>query len=814
MKKGYYALLLFICAFFVACTNQSSPAITFTTPSFELSLDKRGQVTALIDRTSGENYLSPDTLAPFLSIRRGGKVVFPTEAIFSKEESILRLTFPEEVAAEVSVSERESHLAFELSAITPGKDIELIVWGPYPTAIGDTIGETLGVVRDQNFALGIQALNPKTLGGYPWNDNDCMPQIDIFESGDYADLSEKGKRHVLYRVEAAKPEEFGSTLQAYCRNRDRERVTANWNHEKYLIPTFDDGGVTGSRIALFGCPTPDILPTIQQIELTEELPHPTIDGQWSKVARSANAAYMILDFGERDIDRAIRYTQQAGLRYLYHPGPFKNWGHFDLNERFPSGWDGLKRAVSRAEAEGLHVGVHTLSNFITTDDPYVTPKPDPRLGKVGRSRLAADIDARQQEIPIAEPDFFNQYQNNNLKTIQIGHELIRYGRVSEQAPWRLLDCERGAVNTQAANHTQADTISKLADHGYKVFLTNPELTLEMSAKLAELFNYTGLRQVSFDGIEGNRSTGMGNYAEILFANNWYQKLKPEIKEHFIADASRTSHYFWHIYTRMNWGEPWYAGFRESQTEYRLKNQPYFRRNLMPAMLGWFSLRANTAIEDIEWMLARSAGFDAGYGFVCNYEVLEKNGYTDEILAALGQWEEARMANVFSEEQKERMQDINREFRLEKTADGQYNLTEFTSQKFRHEAKTRQPGEPLYSEFSFNHPGEAQTMQLILTADNAVVENIQLELDNFKTIELPVRLQKGESLKYIGGASAVHYDEDWQKKGVIPFSPEDLSLKAGDHSLQVDCNFSAMGENPALKVEVRLIRTMETAGRES
>ncbi|GAH55442.1 unnamed protein product, partial [marine sediment metagenome] len=286
-------------------------------------------------------------------------------------------------------------------------------------------------------------------------------------------------------------------------------------------------------------------------------------------------------------------------------------------------------------------------------------------------------------------------------------ELIQYGRVSEQAPWKLLDCQRGVFGTSTAAHARGETISKLADHAYKVFLTNPELGIEMSSRIAELFNYCGLRQISFDGIEGNRSTGMGNYGEILFTSTWYNQLSDEIKSHFIADASRTSHFFWHIYTRMNWGEPWYAGFRESQTEYRLKNQKYFQRNLMPGMLGWFSMRNTTPVEDIEWMLARSAGFDAGYGFVTNYKVLEENGCTAHILRLLGEWEKARMDGAFTAGQKTRMQDINREFHLEPAGINEWNLYEVFSYKFKHKKKTQQKREPQPSTFQFENPAEEQ-----------------------------------------------------------------------------------------------------------
>ena len=326
-----------------------------------------------------------------------------------------------------------------------------------------------------------------------------------------------------------------------------------------------------------------------------------LNGQWAKTAREASSAYLIYPFGEEDIDYAIQLTKQAGLKYLYHPGPFKTWGHFVLNKQFPHGISGLKKCVDKAVQQGLYVGVHTLSNFITPNDAYVTPKPDARLAKAGRSILREEVNEIQEMIPIEAPDVFRELQNNHLKTIQIGNELIQYSAVSDTTPWKLLGCQRGAWGTTRAIHNKGDNVELLADHGYKVFLTNPELSIEVASNIARLYNATGLRQISFDGLEGNRSTGMGNYGEILFTNAWYQKISPGIRKHYIADASRTSHYFWHIYTRMNWGEPWYAGFRESQTEYRLKNQAYFTRNLMPHMLGWFSLRPNTSPEDIEWI---------------------------------------------------------------------------------------------------------------------------------------------------------------------------------------------------------------------
>ena len=162
-------------------------------------------------------------------------------------------------------------------------------------------------------------------------------------------------------------------------------------------------------------------------------------------------------------------------------------------------------------------------------------------------KASAHIDAGAKKVVISAP------AKGDLKTVVLGKELIRYGGVSVVAPWRLLDCQRAAFGTLASAHRAGAKISKLLDHGYKVFLTEADLTIEMSKTLAELYSRTGLRQISFDGLEGNRSTGLGTYGESLMPYTWYNALAPELKDHMIIDASRTNHFFWHIYSRMNWG---------------------------------------------------------------------------------------------------------------------------------------------------------------------------------------------------------------------------------------------------------------------
>lgn len=784
--------------------------ISFQTETLDLTIDARGSLRGLVDRASRTNYLASDQPAPLLQLRIAGRYLAPESAEWAPGASRLTLRFGANgPVAQIKVEPKPTHIAFTLEALEPKEGVELALWGPYPTTIGAVVGETIGVVRNRHFAIGLQSLNAKTIGGYPNTEDDVMPSYDLFAGSDLKDIAPEQRDKELFRGDAAKPTAFGSVLQAFCRDRSRDRVITNWAHTNYVAPAFADGGAVGSRIALFGCPTPDALRTMGRIELAEGLPHPMIDGVWGKESPNATASYLIVDFGEANLDAAIDLTRQAGLGYLYHGGPFRTWGHFDLQtNQFPDGWRSLKRCVDRARQAGIRLGVHTLSNFITPNDPYVTPVPDPRLARVGTTKLTAAITAEETTVPVTEPVWFSQMQNNTLKTAVVGQELIRYGAVSTNAPWRLLDCQRGAWGTKAAAHAAGDRIGKLMDHGYRVFLTDAALSREVAERIADLFNETGLLQISFDGLEGNWSTGMGQYGRTLFTQAWYDRLSPELRGRVINDASNPGHFTWHIYTRMNWGEPWYAGFRESQTQYRLKNQNYYHRNLMPCMLGWFQMGGATSLEDAEWLLARAAGFDAGFCLVTSPATVRQNGHGATILKAIKDWEQLRLAGAFPEELKPALQDINQEFHLDPVDATTARLTPVHSVKF---SLTRrdQPGQPTSTNLEVNLPFAGAPIEFVLqAAGKAEAAGITLELDGRELITFADPLEPGQILKYSGGPAATRYDAHWQRLGELQVEPGRLSVPAGRHQVRLESRFGA-GDEPALKCEWRVAGSPRT-----
>lgn len=273
----------------------------------------------------------------------------------------------------------------------------------------------------------------------------------------------------------------------------------------------------------------------------------------------------------------------------------------------------MRKMAEKAQARGIGLGVHTLSNFTTTNDAYVTPVPSEHLLKQGKLVLAEPLDAVQTDIRIRKSELFAVPLT--LNGLQIGKELISFGKVEEQGEYMLLkNCRRGAWGTTAAAHGQDEPLYKLWDYPYRTFFPDLELQDAYADRIAELLNKTGVCQISFDGLEGCGYTGHDDYAMSRFVNRIFTQVKHPLRN----DASRLSHNLWHTHTYTNWGEPWGEAMRTGQVESRIVNQAFYKRNLFPRMLGWFLIRLAdrkqqcTSLEDVEWAMSEAAGFDAGY----------------------------------------------------------------------------------------------------------------------------------------------------------------------------------------------------------
>lgn len=800
---------------FAACGSPDMD--TIQTEFCTLSLNEQGYITKIIDKESSINYVPSGQSSPLLSLYDGKEYIYPNKLrIVDGNYSIV---FENQSEAIIEKELKDDYVKLTLASLSSRDNIVAVVWGPYATSLSQYIGETIGVVRDTEFAIGVQALEINTIEGLPHLGDDARGRviidplpgqtvpdelkdmigkeigfINVNEEGDMPDYVRQ------WRGFAAEKKDYGSDIHLFSKDWRTEKVIDLYGR-KQLVEALDTDFI-GSSIALFGCPAANTLDVIEHIELTEGLPHPMIDGVWVKRWDKANQAYMFYE--GTNVDRALDYADSCNFTLVHIGDFFKSWGHFDLTtKRFPGGAEEIKALTDKARERGISLGVHTLTMFTSRHDPYVSPVPSDSLCKAGSSVLTQDISATDNVIYIEDPTFFTH--TGLTRTVKIGKELIAYKEVSPEKPYHLTGCIRGQFGTQVSAHKKGDKIDKLVNDDYSGFFPDIHLQDAYADRLAAVCEETGIDLMDFDGYGGGSPTGHGAYGAALFVDRWYKNLD----QYRLTCGAGTFHYYWHIYTFMNWGEPWYDNLRQSQVNYRLDNQRYFERNLMPGMLGWFKLEQTYRPEDIEWIQARSAAFDAGYLLRVD-ESIEVNGFKSQLFESIREWQKVRNNHLFTQSQLEKMKNPRNEFHLQKVAENEWDLYDIILQGgYEHKHRLVQSGEPLQSKFKFENEGKEQPVQFylyILNGEESTGTVTDLEiLVNNEPIAIQGVLKDGDKL-YCDGEKIYVCDSFWNSKTEQPL-PAGAFWKKGNNDVIVRCTFST-AKAPVVQMECKALGDSE------
>lgn len=806
-----------IAALLLLCSCRQSYVDELSTRYADFRVDAKGFIRQVADNRTGVNYLAEEVTSPLLSLYDGKEYIMPTSLKVEGDKWIL--TFANQSEAVVSKEIKDDYIRLSLISLSNRDQIEAVAWGPYATNLSQYIGETIGVVRDTTFAVGIQALGMNTTEGRPHLGDDATYSIFIDplpgqqlpdelkdrvgENVGYINVNETGDMPEYlrqWRGCAAVKTEYGSDLQFFARDWRKSRVVEIYGR-KQQIEAIDQDYI-GSSIALFASPSDNVLDVIEKIELTEGLPHPTINGEWIKRA-PLNLAYMLYE--GHSLDNALDYADSCNFKLIHIGDIFKSWGHFDLHTaRFPKGAEQIKAFTDKARERGKIIGVHTLTMFTSQHDPYITPVPSDSLCIAGSSVLSQDIGIADQEIAIDSPEFF--VYTGPTHTVKIGKELIAYQEVSKEAPYKLIGCIRGQFGTKSAAHKTGDKIDKLVNDDYSGFFPNINLQDKYADRLAEVCRETGISLMDFDGYGGNSPTGHGCLGASMFVDRWYKGLD----QYRLTCGAGTSHYYWHIYSFMNWGEPWYDNLRESQVNYRLENQRYFERNLMPGMLGWFKLEPTYRPEDIEWIQTRSAAFDAGYLLRVD-ESIEQNGFKSHLFEAIREWQKVRNNHLLTAAQREKMKNPKNEFHLEKTGENAWDLYEVTLKGDHvHKYRSVQTGEPLLSKFTFDNPYEKQVVRFYATVlpgedKDGKIKNMQILVEGNAPIGIPTELKAGYKI-YSDGKNVYVCDACWRTLSEYPL-PGSVVWNKGSNKVSVQCDFSS-SKAPSVEVEFKSLGNKE------
>ena len=649
MKHFLFTLIVL----FLASCN-SNTIYEGTAGNLSINIDKTGKLVSLKDTKTGVDYIAKEPSYLMLCSKYGAndKLEAPVAATCTDGKHI-QLTYPNGITLTVLIEPKDSYFRMEVVKADPVKEASQVKWGPYYTNMQSFIGAWLGIVRSDDFSIGVLSLDsntdtPSVLSeAAAYTKEGALLQLSAFDHtrGLFRDYSKEGKEDKLRRSEPISQTVEGSAVALYS-------SCAGYEEE---------------------------LNAIEKVELAEGLPHPTINGVWNKRSRMQTKYNLWSDYTEKNFDEYLDLTKKIGAHVmcLFH-GFSKNWGHFDVDEKkFPSGIPGLYQMSQKAKKWNIGTTLYTLTTFTKPRpelEPYIAPVPDNRLQSWRyEGQVAKDIKADDDCIVIKnDPNVLATLKR--CRNIRIDNEMIRFAHHEADGDKIILSkCERGFHFTDKKAHKADSNVKLMYFAGFNNFYPGTiDMTVEISNQLFKNFYEADHKLFIADGFESCLEAGYGCLAGNKFIDNFHQKCVDNKKEIY-ATAANFSNYSWHHYSHMSWGEfDWGHGFRGSMLDYRIGRQVDLSSCLMPKKLGqYYPDRATVA--DIEWLMAFAAGWDSGIDFVLNTEIFNKNKEYNQILERLALWTKAKDEKAFTEEQLRDFRQTDRQYTLSQNADGSWKV---------------------------------------------------------------------------------------------------------------------------------------------
>ena len=699
-------LVLFIMLGVSSIGTPLTPGETITAGDLTLSLNAEGRITGLYEGdTGGANHRANGRSTPLLSLvveeSPGAPVSTGTDVHYRSQSwryttrtaetgetarGSYLFRFSDRIEVTVEVVQKPGYATLEVTAIAnpEGKDVRLVLWGPLATDISAHVGETVGVVSDRDFAVGLVGVNARTLGGWPQQ----YPQTGL-EAEAVGDAGQGGACRYDFAVCAALPTTFGSMLQAYTRDYSVERVFKAWSaggNEGPLpvAPLTGEqarhGQLVGSKVALFGVARgvtavgdeslrdamdAAVLDRLGAIGSGEDLPHPMVSKVWGKRAEQANAPHLIFtDLSSANLDSALTLANDLGWQTVYRN---TGWGVFDggglgVGSDFGGNDAGLRAAAQRAAQRRVGLGSHSRFGAIpgSLAARHVADLLVTHYGVLDGDLSPAATALRLKPYPGATSEELRSAFSATGGVVRIGEELIAYGSVTPaaQGVLALASLQRGHEGTVEAAHADGARAGLLGrPAGQSGYLAGPGLLQDLLApRLVTRLNQ-GIRAFTFGSSAHLTRGGYGALAQNLALAQVWSGLADG--EDFVLGSATALPWTWHLNTRYDWGMTG-ADTVTADTDYHRANQVYFRRNYLPPMLGWWRLDSAN-----EWRraLTQAAAFDAGFAWFGS--VSEAGRLGAPLRGEIRDWRNAQLAGTFDRQSRFLMQAPAAGVRLDK-----------------------------------------------------------------------------------------------------------------------------------------------------
>ena len=425
---------------------------------------------------------------------------------------------------------------------------------------------------------------------------------------------------------------------------------------------------------------------------------------------------------------------------------------------------------------GLLLGHSVLANRIPTNSRLVTPKPSEHLLRQGVLQLFMPIDDKQTEIAVYHSDLLDLAGSINV--LLIDNELITYHSTEGTGEINLLyNCTRGAFGTQKASHASNATVYKLWDTPERALLPDLEIQDRMAQTIAKQYAKTDYPLLIFNDLQ---SYAYNEYGDIAIEHllDTMHKYNPDK----MLQADLLTPNSWRYLSRVNENLPWNASMRTKIVETLTEKQEFYRKAMMPWMIGNFAIhladrmKPATTLEELEWFLSNAAAFDAGFGLEFDAETMRHHGLTDEMLNTINLWESLRLAQAFTDEQKELFKDPYANWHLEKASDSAFNIypLHFSRRYFCNLSDDR---------WTWNSPYKSRFALRIAVEGKGSISELELRTPN-GILYFPCTVEAGQYLFYDFDGTAYITDANFNKMedilpqgvSILDDGPSEVSFK--------------------------------------
>lgn len=522
-------------------------------------------------------------------------------------------------------------------------------------------------------------------------------------------------------VNAAWDSSFGACVLA-C-NDQTHSFGADGARAALCARCYPEYGIVGAKVAIIGTPTggPDpatrMLEAIGRVELAEGLPHPMLNGVWIKQAKERFYSYlMVHNLSEQNVQDVIELARGGfGCVEFY---PWRSTPSYRLNEAlFPHGMAGLKSVCDQIHAAGLQVGLHVMQSMVgwgPKDDPYITPRADPRLLQDRRGTLAEDLDAGATSLELAEgtagwPEAGDLF---------VDGEIIRYAK---RTPSGFAACQRGLWGTTVRPHAKGTPVGHLVNcfpiWGGCVYCPDVRTDMidEICQRIADVFNAVRADMSYFDGGEelcvqppAWRNIG-------LVALGVTKRLKKPV---ILEGNALYTHLSWHVITRGSPSyDPIYFGRREYTLRFKGQNPAGWAKNLLTGDVGWFAPHVHSLTtdavtpEEVMLLCLKAVGGKAPISFQMDADNPWANRRMPEMLEIIRACDELKRSDYFTAQARAELARPMAEHVLEQLPGGEWSLRPMQFGP----SRTVNAGRPERASWQYDNPYGSQAPWLRIRA---------------------------------------------------------------------------------------------------